>query len=126
MTQEETARAIGRAERALYDAMIAEDYPALEKILAPDVVYIHSTAVAESRDEYFAGVRKGLYEYESVSSRNNRFRTHGNVVLQDGICDMVVGETGKGKRLIHLMFLLVWVNDGGAWRLVHRHATRMP
>ena len=126
MTQDATTSAIGKAERALYDAMIAQDYPALERILAPDVVYIHSTAVRETRDEYFAGVRKGLYEYESVSSRENRYRTHGNVVLQDGICDMVVGETGKPKGLIRLMFLLVWAQQDAAWRLVHRHATRMP
>jgi ketosteroid isomerase-like protein len=114
-----------QAERALYDAMIARDFPALERILAPELVYVHSTAVAESRQGYLAGVAKGLYEYESIATRDAQVRVHGDVALIDGICDMRVGEAGQPRDLIHLLFVLVWVRDGAAWRLAHRHATRI-
>ena len=117
---------VRRAERALYDAMVAKDFAALRRILAPDLVYVHSTAVAESRDEYLAGVDQGLYEYASVESRDVRVRVHDTIALVDGICDMEVGARGEPKALIHLLFVLVWRRDQGEWRLVHRHATRMP
>jgi ketosteroid isomerase-like protein len=118
-------REVLAAEQALYQAQIAKDFAALERILSPDLVYVHSTAVAESRAEYLAGAAKGLYEYESIVTRDARVRVHGSVALIDGICDMRVGKAGQRKDLIHLLFVLVWAYDGGVWRLTHRHAIRM-
>lgn len=126
MTHEAAMQQILRAESALYQAMIAKDYAAFERILSPALVYVHSTAVSESKQEYLAGVAKGLYDYESIDTREARVRVHGEVALVDGICDMRVGAKGQPRELIHLLFVLVWVRDGDAWRLEHRHATRMP
>ena len=125
MTDDATAQQVLRAEAALYQAMIAKDFTALKDILAPDLVYVHSTAVAESKQEYLAGVAKGWYEYERIATRHARVRVYGEVALVDGICDMRVGVAGQPKDLIHLRFVLVWVHDHGAWRLGHRHATRL-
>jgi ketosteroid isomerase-like protein len=105
--------------------MVADDREALAGLVAEDAVYVHSTAVAESRDEYFEGLDQGLYEYEAVSSRDVRVRIYGDSALTDGICDMRVGAHGGAAVLIHLMYVLAWVRRGGRWRLVHRHATRM-
>lgn len=114
------------AERALYDAMVGRDFDAMGRLLAAVLVYVHSTAVAESRDQYLAGVAQGLYEYESVRSRGVRFRGSDRTVLEDGICDMRVGAKGKSAVLIHLMFVLVWTKSERGWQLLHRHAARMP
>jgi ketosteroid isomerase-like protein len=120
-----SARPILLAEHALYQAMIAKDFASLERILSPDLVYVHSTAVAESKAEYLAGVAKGWYEYETIATRESKVRVRGDVALIDGICDMRVGVAGRPKDLVRLLFVLVWVREGGAWRLTHRHATRM-
>ena len=113
------------AERALYRAMIDKDFDALREMLAEDLVYVHSTAVAESRDQYLAGVAAGSYEYESVESRDTRVRIDERTAIIDGIVDMRVGETGRPKDLLHLLFALVWVKAGARWRLYYRQATRM-
>jgi ketosteroid isomerase-like protein len=117
---------IRRSERALYDAMVARDFAALDRLLAPDLVYVHSTAVAESKQAYLAGVEQGLYEYDRVESRDVRLRGAGSIVLEDGICDMRVGAKGKPAELIHLLFVLAWTKSPSGWQLLHRHATRMP
>ena len=122
---EVAAQQVLQAERDLYRAMIAPDFAALERILSPDLVYVHSTAVAETKQEYLQGVAKGLYEYEDITTRAAHVRVHGNVALVDGICDMKVGKGKQPKDLIHLLFVLVWVRDGAVWRLEHRHATRI-
>ena len=125
MIDPDTEAEVRRAERALYDAMVARDFAAFERLLAPELVYVHSTAVAESRAEYLAGVSQGLYEYESVASRAVRVRGDGAIVLMDGICDMRVGAKGQPPQTIHLLFVLVWSKAPSGWRLLHRHATRM-
>ena len=125
MPDDADVQAILQGERDLYRAMIAQDFAALERILSPDLVYVHSTAVAETKQEYLQGVAKGLYEYEHITTRGARVRVRGDVAIVDGICDMKVGKGKQPKDLIHLLFVLVWVRDGDAWRLEHRHATRM-
>lgn len=117
---------VRRAEGDLYRAQVARDREALRGLLAPDLVYVHSTAVAESREQYLDGVAQGLYEYESIDSREVRVRVHGDVALVDGICDMRVGAKGGPAALLHLKFVLVFVRKDGKWLLMHRHGVRMP
>ena len=117
---------IGAAERALYRAMIAQDFASLDAILADDVVYIHSTAVAEDKDAYLAGVRDGLYEYESIESSDVMVRQCGDVAVQTGTVAMVVGARNAAKAPIRLLFTLVWKRERQGWRLWQRHATRVP
>jgi ketosteroid isomerase-like protein len=116
---------IRAAEAALYQAMIAKDIAALDKILADDVFYIHSPGFAENKAEYLAGVQKGLYDYAAITSRNVTIKVLGDTAIMHGIVDMQVSQTGKPRDLLHLLFTLVWVRDG-AWRLFLRQATRVP
>jgi ketosteroid isomerase-like protein len=114
------------AEQALYAAMIDKDFPALERILSPDLIYVHSTAVAESKTEYLTGVAKGLYEYERIASRDVAVSIHGKVAIMRGIVDMAVGLTIQPKASISLLFVLVWLKRAGSWQLTYRQATRRP
>lgn len=117
---------IHAVEAALYRAMIAKDFAALDKILVDDVCYIHSPGFAENKAAYFAGMKKGLYDYETIASRNLTVKVIGDTAVTHGIVDMRVSETSKPRNLLHLLFTLVWVREGGAWRLFLRQATRMP
>ena len=90
-----SVREVLQAERALYRAMIEKDFTALGRMLSPDLVYGHSTAIAETKEEYLAGVAKGLYEYESIASDHARVRIYAPVALVSGICDMKVGVSGQ-------------------------------
>ena len=72
MSDDATVQQILQTERDLYRAMIAKDFAALEQILSPDLVYVHSTAVAESKKQYLAGVARGLYEYATIATRDGR------------------------------------------------------
>jgi ketosteroid isomerase-like protein len=117
---------IGAAEQALYHAMIAQDFAALDAILADDVMYIHSTPVAEDKAGYLAGVRDGLYEYESIQSSGVTLRSCGEVVVQTGQVVMSVSARNAAKAPIRLLFTLVWKREPSGWRLWQRHATRVP
>ena len=116
---------IAAAERALYRAMIERDFAALDTILADDVVYIHSTAITETKDGYLAGVRNGLYDYGSIESDAVTVRFCGEVAVKTGKVRMVVGQRDQPKATIGLLFTLVWKREAVGWRLWQRHATRI-
>ena len=117
---------IAAAEQTLYRAMIAQDLPALDAVLADDVVYVHSTAVAETKDGYLTGVRNGLYEYGSIESDAATVSIHGGVAVQTGRSRMSVGARDQPKAPITLLVTWVWKREAQGWRLWRRHATRVP
>jgi ketosteroid isomerase-like protein len=116
---------VAAAEQALYRAMIAQDFAALDALLADDVLYIHSTAVAEDKEGYLAGVRNGLYDYGAIESKQVTVRTCGDVAIQTGTVVMSVAARGAVKAPISLLFTLVWKREQHGWRLWQRQATRM-
>jgi hypothetical protein len=120
------AAQIATLERRLYDAQIASDTAAIAPFLSADLRYLHSTGVAETRAEYLAGVDDRLYEYGRIASRDVRLHVCEDLAIQDGAVDMTVSAHGAPKKLIHLLFCLVWRREGAEWRLLYRQATRIP
>jgi hypothetical protein len=114
------------AEQSLYRGMIAQDFIELRELLADDAVYIHSSAVAESKDAYLAGVRDGLYDYTAIDSRDVTLRILDDVAIQTGAAAMSVGARNEPKTPINLLFTLVWKRERRSRRLWQRHATRVP
>jgi hypothetical protein len=121
-----TQAAITQRENALFTAMVAMDFPALDGLLAADLSYVHSTGVVETKAEYLAALPRGLYEYGTITRLNGFSQIFDGVAVTRGMIDMVVGAGGSGKGLIRLQHTLVWVAQEGQWRLSLRQATRIP
>ncbi len=119
-TQSITAR-----EDELYQAMLALDYTALDEALSDDVRYIHSTGVVETKAEYFAGLREGLYEYGAITRISGDTAQYGSIAITTGVIDMLVAK-GSAKNTIRLQHVLIWREEAGVWRLLLRQATRIP
>jgi ketosteroid isomerase-like protein len=117
---------IAAREDALYRAMIERDFQTLRSLLSDDVWYVHSTGVAESKEAYLAAVANGRYDYERIASRNVTIRVHAETAVTTGEVEMSVSAAGEPKRLIQLLFTLLWVRQAGRWQLLVRQATRMP
>src|SRR5438093_13149688 len=95
-------------------------------MLGANLVYIHSTGIAETRGQYLDGVANRLYEYGEIASRDTRVQVFDDVAIMNGVVAMTVSAHGAPKVLIHLLFCLVWIREEGAWRLDFRQATRIP
>jgi hypothetical protein len=120
------AETIANREAELYQAMLAFDYPALDRLLSDDVQYIHSTGVVETKAEYFGGLRAGLYEYGDIRITSGETRVFGTTAMTTGVMEMLVGAKGSEKGTIRLQHVLIWQLEAGTWRLLLRQATRLP
>jgi hypothetical protein len=117
---------IGALEQRLYRAQVTGVVADIDRLLSTDLCYVHSTGVAESRAEYLSGVTGRLYEYGRIASRGVSLNVSEDLAIQHGIVDMTVSAHGARKKLIHLLFCLVWRREGAQWRLLYRQATRIP
>ncbi len=114
------------AVAALYRAMLAHDIAALAALSSDDVVYIHSTGLAETKQQFLDGVRDGLYEYERVVPETQRIVVNGDMAMVYAILDFVGGPRGVPHPPTRLITTLVWTRQGGTWRMILRQATRIP
>jgi ketosteroid isomerase-like protein len=115
---------IHEAEKALYGAMIDKDIEALDNLLAEDLEYCHSTAVAEDKALYLSRVGAGHYDYRAIESDAVTLRVDGDLAVMNGRMRMSVATGGGPVVDMRLLFVLVWTY-GDSWRLSLRQTTNM-
>jgi len=117
---------VRKAESGWVAAITKNDMAGLEKVLADDLVYTHSTGIVDSKASYIQSLRGGNQRYEGVTHEDMKVQVYGNT----GVLTAKVRMTGKTKgvpfdnqlRVVH-----VWVKQrSGDWQLVAHQTTRLP
>ena len=113
------------AVRAVEDrrikALVEDDFATLEAIFADDLHYTHSSAVVDDKASYMAALRSGKTKYETIDRGPSRVALYGDTALMTGTA--VVGLRGRAEKL-SLRYTLVYVKQGGQWRMVAWQSTR--
>lgn len=116
---------ITQAETAWARAIEKADAAALDRILADDLVYAHSTGLVETKQEYVKSMQSGDQKYASVQPVNPNVRVYGDTAVVNSKVRMT-GAT-KGQPFdSELLMIHVWVKRQGRWQLVAHQTTRLP
>ncbi len=108
---------IERLEDERYAAMLDKDIAALERLLHPDLVYMHSSGVADSKASYIAGLRDRVWDYGSIDRSDQMVKLHGSLALVFNRLKISLTVRGVPKALDNRA-LAVWTLDEGVWRLI--------
>lgn len=116
-----------QAEKDRFAAMVKGDRGALEKLLADDLTYTHSTALLETKEQFLKSVTTGNIDYVSIvpSETDWKIRINGNTAVVNGVAAVNVLDTGKDRK-IRIRFTTVQANRGGAWQLLAWQSTVIP
>jgi ketosteroid isomerase-like protein len=116
-----------QAEKERFAAMVKGDKSALEKLIADDVTYVHSTALLQNKDEFIKSVLGGNIDYVSIvpSTADTKIRINGNTAILNGLADVNVIDTGKDRK-IKIRYTTVYTNRAGAWLLQAWQSTVVP
>ena len=116
-----------QAEKDRFAAMIKGDRPALEKLLADDLTYTHSSALFETKEQFIKSVTSGNIDYVSIvpSESDWKVRVNGNTAIVNGVAAVNVIDTGKDLK-IKIRYTTILTNRGGSWQLQAWQATRFP
>jgi Domain of unknown function (DUF4440) len=112
------------AEERRCAAIAAEDWAALEAIVADDFRYTHSTGTTEGKASWIAGVqsRRRSVEHEGLSVRG-----FGDAALLSGTSVYRYAEPFRGDSHYGsiLDVLQVWVRRPEGWRIVAQHGVKI-
>lgn len=120
------------AERRLFEAddercraMLANDLEALAGVIADDVVYTHSSAVVDNKEQYLDALREGRTRYLALRRQSAHVRLYGQVAVMHGHVIMRIEVQGRQKDLDNL-FQSVWTERDGRWLLASWASTVIP
>jgi ketosteroid isomerase-like protein len=114
-----------RAEQSRVEALVNSDVPQLEKLLADDLTYTHSTGIRESKAEFLHRIQSSDLKYESMQHENDvSARLYGDTGVLTGSSRVKVRAQSQ-KLNLHIRFTEVWVKRSGTWQLVAWQATKI-
>jgi ketosteroid isomerase-like protein len=116
MNRQQVIAQIEKQDLARCTAMLAKDTTALAGMLDDQLVYVHSSGVADTKQSYLEGLRMGVWNYHQLAASGQRYVIHGNTVLV--FCRLAISITVRGVfKSFETNALLVWVRHPERWRL---------
>ncbi|MFN0317295.1 MAG: nuclear transport factor 2 family protein [Burkholderiales bacterium] len=120
-----TTEEVLRAEEARYAAQMNNDFAAMERLFADDLVYYHSSTVVDTKQSFIESMRSGTVKYRKMTRGDVKTRVFGSVGIITGRGTFEV--TARGQELVlDLMLTAVWAKRVGALQFVSWQATRLP
>ena len=113
------------AEDERYLAMAEGDLETLDRLLADEVSYAHSSGVRDTKEQYFAKLRSGYYDYHRIDHPVERVEVVGDTAIVVGRMTADLSVDGTRKTIDNLS-LAVWTRTAQGWRLLAYAPTRLP
>jgi ketosteroid isomerase-like protein len=117
--------AVLAAEDRRYEALLAPDLPALERLFHDRLSYAHSSGVRDTKAEYLGKIESGYYDYQRIDHPVERVDVLGDSAVVVGRMTADLTVQGKQKTIDNLA-LAVWTRTAGEWQLVAYASTPLP
>ena len=116
---------IKKLEDRRFKAMIEGDFDTLDKLLGDDLVYTHSSGQSDTRAEYIALCKKGVFKYLGIQRPIENIQVYGTAVVVTGHAKMDVLIEGN-RKLLNSRYTNVWINGSKGWQMVVWQSTPIP
>jgi hypothetical protein len=103
-------------------AMIAADTATLERMMADDLVYTHTSGRIDSKASFIGSLASGALKYRRIEQHDVQQLLLDNVIIFTGRTEMEVVVGGEAK-LLRSRFSNVWAKRSGKWQQLLWHAT---
>ena len=106
-------------------AMIAEDFAALDRLLADDLVHVHAAGNADTKTQYLKMIAD-FCGFEAIERGPMTVRFYGDTAVLTGLMTHTVRIKPTGAvRTMAALGTQVWAPHGDSWRQVLYQATEI-
>jgi ketosteroid isomerase-like protein len=109
--------------RAVGRAIVTQDFEALKKLWASEMVVNSPGNNILTREQVFGAMRKDELKYSSVKGAVESFFVSGNVAVEMGNEDIVMANGPMAGKPLKRRYTNVWQKDGEGWVQIARQAT---
>lgn len=120
------AAEVHQAMEAWRVATLAQDAPALERLLHPQLIYSHSSGRLESKSDIVNLAKAKKLPNTSMTTLGDQpVLFFGQTAIVRGNMDVGSKAADGSPTLLHLNVLYVWTRTPQGWQLVARQATKV-
>jgi hypothetical protein len=105
--------------------LIEQNFDSLEVLLDDRVKYIHSNGLVETKEDVIANMQSGKLQLNKVILHDAEVRHYDNLAIIIGKGNFVGIIDGVNFN-VELLYTEVYTSNKGSWKLVSRHANRLP
>ena len=123
---------VSAATEVFRQGPLNHDKAALEKSILPDLIYVHSTGVKETAEQFLAAIVDGPGKkdsYKKAEFNHQQIATDGKIAIVRHIFDVELSTKGRNNEQpysLHLGIVQIWKKQDGAWRLQARQSMPIP
>jgi hypothetical protein len=118
------AEKIIELDRQRMAAMAAKDVAKLDRIIADDLIYTHSSARVDTKKTLIGAMESGTTVYTAVEPSDVVAQDLGDAVVLTGVAAIRV-NSGSAANSFRVRFVDVYANRGGQWQMVTWQSTRL-
>jgi hypothetical protein len=108
-----------------FEWMIAKQLDSLSVLLDKDVLYIHSNGLIQTKEEMINDFKTGSLLLDSVRINESNVRFFGSTAIVTGK-GVFSGTLKTTPFQTNLLFTEVYRQDNKNWKLISRHANKIP
>ncbi len=113
------------AEMNWLKGITTNNFPLLEKVLAEDLHYLHSTGVVDTKVSYIKSMSSGKQKYASGKINDLKIRVYGSAALINGDANFEFVTDGKPGKA-RLKYTHVFAKTAKGWQLVSHQSLKVP
>lgn len=121
--QSKTESAVAAAVEKLRLAMTTGDSVQLSQLVTDDLSYGHSSGHIDDKKTFVNKLASGKSDFVSITLSEQQIILHGKTAIVRHKLDAITNDNNKPGE-VHLYVLLVWVKEGGVWKLCARQAVK--
>lgn len=104
-------------------AIVARDLDALDELLSPDLAYVHSNGMVDTKEEYVGIVK--AHTFNSIDHELIRTRVYDDVAVLTAITTIDARADADGTVLAgQIRTVNIWERTGDVWKQVHWQASK--
>lgn len=119
--QSKEEKAVAAAVENMRLAMISGNKADLEKLADDKLSYGHSSGALEDKPTFVEHIVSGRSDFVNIKLSGQTITVVGNTAIVRHVLDADTNDSGK-PGTVHLRIILVFVKEGGQWKLLARQA----
>lgn len=119
-------QAVRQAQLLRYKAQMAQDIETLERVVADELSYCHTSGAVEDKASYLNTVRSGRLTWLSMVPEDMQVHVYGNAAVIAGRLRETIQSAGRSEpRALVLRTIEVFVRRDGRWQMAAFQAAPM-
>jgi len=115
-------------QKKFQDATVAADTVALGKLMADDAIFIHGSAMVQTKAEFFESLTKGQLKITTYESKDSKVTLFDGGAIVSAVQDVALAPRSAGAQPFRVQMRVssVWVAKPAGWQLILNQGTPIP